>query len=175
MMVSYAQMLGLRPRCLAEISDFFQNIGRYPQLILVYFLSLRSTYRQSFAFPSKSELKNALLRSRSGCLQIQTLSSTTLLPVMLNTVYDKSLLILYCSQHPCKRIQWPPGRTRLRGIWVAQSVERVTLAQVMISLFVSSSPASGSVLTAQSLEPTSYSVSLPLCLSPAHTLSLSQK
>ena len=33
---------------------------------------------------------------------------------------------------------------------MVQSVKRLTLAQVMISWFVSSSPASGSVLTAQS-------------------------
>ena len=38
------------------------------------------------------------------------------------------------------------------GTWVVQSVKHPTSAQVMISLFVSSSPASGSVLTAQSLE-----------------------
>ena len=36
---------------------------------------------------------------------------------------------------------------------MAQSVERLTSAQVMISWFVGSSPASGSVLTAWSLEP----------------------
>ena len=56
----------------------------------------------------------------------------------------------------------------------AQSVKRPTLAQVMISWSVGSSPASGSVLTAQTLEPASDSVSpslsdpppLPLCLSP---------
>ena len=46
-----------------------------------------------------------------------------------------------------------------KGAWVAQSVEQPTLAQVMISRSVSSSPASGSVLTAQSLEPVSDSVS----------------
>ena len=42
---------------------------------------------------------------------------------------------------------------------MAQSVKRPTSAQVMISRSVSSSPASGSVLTAQSLEPASDSVS----------------
>ena len=47
----------------------------------------------------------------------------------------------------------------LRGARVAQSVERPTSAQVMISRSVSSSPASGSVLTAGSLEPASDSVS----------------
>ena len=57
---------------------------------------------------------------------------------------------------------------------MAQSAKRLTLAQVMISQLVSSSPASGSVLTAQSLEPALDSVSpLSLCPSPAHALSLS--
>ena len=46
-----------------------------------------------------------------------------------------------------------------RGAWVAQSVKRPTSAQVTISRSVSSSPASGSGLTARSLEPASYSVS----------------
>ena len=52
-----------------------------------------------------------------------------------------------------------------------------TSAQVMISQFVSSSPTSGSVLTAQSLEPASDSVSLSVSLCPSitHTLSLSLK
>ena len=49
------------------------------------------------------------------------------------------------------------------GTWVAQSVKCLTLAQVMISQLVGSSPALGSVLTAQSLEPVSDSVSLFLC------------
>ena len=57
---------------------------------------------------------------------------------------------------------------------MAQSVKRPTSAQVMISPCVSSSPASGSVLTAQSLEPVSDSVSPSLCPSPAHALSLSK-
>ena len=56
---------------------------------------------------------------------------------------------------------------------MAQPVERPTSAQVMISRFVSSSPASGSVLTAQSLEPASDSVSLSLSAPPPHSLSLS--
>ena len=46
-----------------------------------------------------------------------------------------------------------------RGARGAQSVELPTLAQVMVSQVVGSSPASGSVLTAQSLEPASDSVS----------------
>ena len=44
---------------------------------------------------------------------------------------------------------------------MAQSAERPTSAQVMMSQFVSLSPASGSVLTARSLEPASDSVSPP--------------
>ena len=60
---------------------------------------------------------------------------------------------------------------------MAQSVKLPTSAQVMISRSVSSSPASGSVLTAQSLEPVSDSVSPSLSASPLFMLclSLSQK
>ena len=46
-----------------------------------------------------------------------------------------------------------------RGAWVAQSVEPLTSAQIMILQSVSSSPRSGSVLTVPSLETTSDSVS----------------
>ena len=55
---------------------------------------------------------------------------------------------------------------------MAQSVKRPTLAQVMISRLVSSSPASGSVLTAQSLVPASDSVSFSV--PPPLTLSVSK-
>ena len=58
----------------------------------------------------------------------------------------------------------------LGGAWVAQSVERPALAQVMISQSVSLSPASGSVLTARSLGPASDSVSLSPCPSPPLSL-----
>ena len=68
-------------------------------------------------------------------------------------------------------------RKQTRGAWVAQSVECPTSAQVMISRFMSLSPTLGPVLTAQSLEPASDSVSpclsLSLCLSLTHALSLS--
>ena len=55
---------------------------------------------------------------------------------------------------------------------MAQSVKRPTPAQVMTSWFVGSSPTLGSVLTVQSLEPASDSVSPSLSApaSPAHTL-----
>ena len=55
---------------------------------------------------------------------------------------------------------------------MAQSVKRRTSAQVMILWLVGSSPASGSVLTAQSPGPASDSVS-PASLCPSHVLALS--
>ena len=60
--------------------------------------------------------------------------------------------------------------------WVAQSVKRLALAQVMISRLMGLSPPSGSVLTAQSLEPASasVSVSVSLCPFPTYTLSLAK-
>ena len=61
----------------------------------------------------------------------------------------------------------------IRGAWVAQSVKRPTLAQIMISQLVSSSPMPGSVQTAQTLEPVLDSVSPSLCPFPTHALSLS--
>ena len=61
-------------------------------------------------------------------------------------------------------------KSHLGGARVAQSVKRPPSAPVMISWFVGSSPASGSVPTAQSLEPAS---DLCLCPSPACALSLS--
>ena len=58
------------------------------------------------------------------------------------------------------------------GAWVARSVGHLTAAQITIWRFVGSSPALGSVLTAQSLEPASdsglplpYSCSVSLCFS----------
>ena len=56
---------------------------------------------------------------------------------------------------------------------MAQLVERPTSAQVMISQFVGLSPASGSVLTAQSLEPALDSLSPPPSAPPMLMLCLS--
>ena len=61
----------------------------------------------------------------------------------------------------------------VRGARVAQWVERLTSAQVMISRSVSSSPASGSGLMAQSLEPASDFVSPPLSAPPLLILCVS--
>ena len=56
---------------------------------------------------------------------------------------------------------------------MAQLVKRLTSAQVMISQLMGWSPASGSVLTAQSLEPASDSVSPSLSAPPLLVLCLS--
>ena len=68
-------------------------------------------------------------------------------------------------------------KINIRDAWVVPLVERPTSAQVMISQSVSWSPASGSVLMAQSLEPASDSVSPSLSAPPPFMLclSLSQK
>ena len=50
-----------------------------------------------------------------------------------------------------------------RGAWGIQLVKCLTLTQVLISLLMSLSPALGSVLTAQSLDTASDSVSSSLC------------
>ena len=56
---------------------------------------------------------------------------------------------------------------------MAQSVERPTSAQVMVSRSVGSSPVMGSVLTVQSLEPASDSVSPSISAPPPLMLCLS--
>ena len=61
------------------------------------------------------------------------------------------------------------------GAWVAQLVKHLTSVQVMILQSVSSSPALGSVLTTQSLEPASDSVSPSLSVPPLLTLSKTNK
>ena len=66
-----------------------------------------------------------------------------------------------------------PKMVSLRDTWVAQSVKRPTSAQVRVSWFMSSSPTLGSVLTAQSLEPASDSVSPSLFAPPPLALGLS--
>ena len=74
----------------------------------------------------------------------------------------------------CKYLSFIKSRTsRMRswGSWVAQSVERLTLAQVVISWFLGSSPASGSALTMRSLLGILF-LSLCLCPSPICARSL---
>ena len=63
----------------------------------------------------------------------------------------------------------------MRGTWVAQLVKCLTSAQVMTLRFMGLNSALGSVLTAQSQEPASDSVSPSLSLPLPCLLSLSQK
>ena len=85
-------------------------------------------------------------------------------------------------RHPClnkpsmwRRCTWElKNHSGLWGAWVAQSVKHPTSAQVMISRFGSSSPRVG--LCADSSELGAcfrFCVSLSLCPSPVHALSLS--
>ena len=83
-----------------------------------------------------------------------------------NSFYEASITLIP------KPEQEPTKKENSRGAWVAQSVKQLTLAQVMTSRFVGSSPASGSVLTAWSLEPASDSVSPPLSAPPPLVLCL---
>ena len=57
---------------------------------------------------------------------------------------------------------------------MAQAVKHPTSAQVIISRFISSSPTSGSVLTAESLKPASDSVSPSLSAPTLLVLSVSK-
>ena len=63
----------------------------------------------------------------------------------------------------------------LRGTWVAQLFNHPAPAQVMISQFVGWNTMSGSMLTAQSLEPASDSVSPSFSAPPPLALCLSLK
>ena len=85
-----------------------------------------------------------------------------------------------CPKHTERCTRAEQGQEKLHrkipsmGHLGAQSAKSPTWAQVMISRSVSSGPASGSALTARSLEPALDSGSPPrLCPSPAHALSLS--
>ena len=73
---------------------------------------------------------------------------------------------------PCKHNLLQENH-QLGGSWVAQSIGCPTLTRVMISQSVGSSPTSGSVLAARSLEPASDSVSPSLSAPPPLTLCLS--
>ena len=64
---------------------------------------------------------------------------------------------MFCCKQACFLIKVCVEATaNIRGTWVAQLV-KPTSGQVMIPQSMSLSPASGSVLTAQSLEPVSDS------------------
>ena len=79
--------------------------------------------------------------------------------IVISTIFTRSRFYLK------KTLSW--------DAWVAQSVKRLILAQVMISLFPSSSTASGSVPRAQNLESVSDSVSPSVSAPPPLSFSLS--
>ena len=98
--------------------------------------------------------------------------SCTGLGILCTVLCPKS--IFWAVPQVCMHPPWPEGRSwgsclqgkrwSLGGAWMAQSAECLTLAQVMISQFMGLSTASGSVLTAKSLEPASNSASPCLSL-----------
>ena len=102
------------------------------------------------------------LPSRTCSQQMISVSSGTLL--------SKFWLLIQASK-PLLGDRIRITRAQFWGTWVAQSVKRPTSAQVTISRSVSSSPASGSVLMAQSLLGL---LSLSSSLSVPYPLSLSQ-
>ena len=68
---------------------------------------------------------------------------------MLPDLPSCAFSLVSCESLPIRHhtgLQGAIEKLNPRGAWVAQSVERLTSAQVMASRFVSSSPASGSVL-----------------------------
>ena len=88
---------------------------------------------------------------------------------MYHNVHGRTI----CNSQNLRKAQVPIKNRIGWGAWVAQLIKRLASAQVMISLLVGSSPASGSVLTAQSLEPASDSVSPSLSAPPLLMLCLS--
>ena len=67
------------------------------------------------------------------------------------------------------------NKNTLWGAWVAQSVEHLTSAQVMISQLCEFEPRIGLLLTARSLEPVSDSVSPSLSAPNPVSVSLKNK
>ena len=96
-------------------------------------------------------------------------------PIFCLPVWLQAFIQIWPGHFPLSSWLFSPFKVVLRGTWVAQSVMRLTLAEVMISQFMSSSPASSSGLSAQSL--LQILCPLSLCPSPTcvctHVLSLS--
>ena len=106
----------------------------------------------------------ACSRTHTGCfLEFSIWSS--LIPCFYAALY----LLAECVLFKMPRVRGAGGGCS----WAAQSVRHPISAQVMISWFTGSSPASGSVLTAPSPEPASNSVSPSLSAPPPLALCLS--
>ena len=125
----------------------------------------------------KTKEKNKLtywdfIKIKSFCTAKETINKTKSQhieweKILANDVSDKRLvykeLIQLTPRHTHTHTNNPIKKwAEDWGTWVAKFAKWLTSAQVMISQSVSSSPVSGSVLTAHSLEPASDSVSLLL-------------
>ena len=89
-------------------------------------------------------------------------------------VHDYDSRGVFTALKERKQCRWEFKKwNSVRGAWGAQSVERPTSAQVMISWFVGSSSRSGSVPTARSPEPALDSVSPSLSAPPPLVICLS--
>ena len=115
-------------------------------------------------------------------LRKETMNPTSpqLLPRSASDSFNEQAVSTHCTREiSLKTWDFPSNQIDNDwGAWVALSVKHPTSAQVMISQSVSSSSTSGSVLTAQSLEPASDSAppsSLPLPDVCSVSLSPSQK
>ena len=136
-------------------------------------------YLHSQLPPSKSLFRPHLV---NGTYADHPILNTTApqLPLTLLSIFPpfsvcpQSLSLLNLPHNTLICLVHRAPQTVLGGAWVARSVGHPTSAQVMISRSVSSSPMSGSVLTAQSLEPASDSVSPRLPHSCSVSLCLSK-
>ena len=101
----------------------------------------------------------------------------------LADLYQLACMVAGCGKAPkcMQEAGWHNSKDNNQGpwgAWLAQSVEHPTSAQVMISQFVGSSPASGSVLTLKAwslLQILSLSLSAPPPLTLCLSLSLKNK
>ena len=152
-------------KALSHSSPHLKPPGRTPSIPHTPVLQVTqlSSSRLGLARAPGEHLMTAALHWPEGFLQIlKSLFSQTL-------IFPRHPSTSTCLQYQPlrnKRIKW--------GAWVAQSVEHLTSAQVMISQFVSSSPALGSRLSAQRLlRILCPPLSLPLPCSLSLSLSLS--
>ena len=130
---------------------------------------------RSFQVPSDTEpiiVSSSLCPDKGRTERKKRKGVLVIIPSDVNTQCASGLGETHHSPQEYK-YKFPVLKSISRGAWVAQPVKRLISAQVMISLLVSSSPASGAVLAAQSLEPASDSVSPSLSSPPLLMLSLS--
>ena len=109
-----------------------------------------------------------------------TINQFYLLPSEITKTIYLSIYYVVNASHACSNSSQQPKCiiilkiNSFRGAWVAHTVRHLTSAQVMISWLMPSSPTSGSVVTAQNLEPASKSMSPSLSAPPLLALCLSK-